>query len=173
MKILSLEILSLMNLYSSLAFMIPGMETSFSISRHNVFIQISLVKNINVYATTPVVISLSLTPYIGIELIPSYDDVWLMKRLNTSSMTITLEPVEVTFLGWLQPIKFYVPNTFGPPSSRIAWRPSKSSHLAKFFKTRHVPTLLHYILLLSSAPFPNGALISCSVSLPQSGGMVI
>jgi hypothetical protein len=173
MKKLSLEILFLMNLYSSLSFLIPGMETSFSISRHNVFSPISLAKKASIFSTTLVVILLSVTLYIVVALIPSCDDVSLMKRMNTSSMTVTLEPVAVTFLGWLPPRKFYVLDTFGPPSSRIVWRPSKSAHLAKFFKTRHTPTLLRCIPLFPSAPFPNGALISCSVSLPQLGGMVI
>ena len=145
MKILSLEILSLMNLYSSLSFRIPGMETSFSISRHNVFSPISLTNNTVIFSTTLIVILLLVTLYIVVALIPSCDDVSLMKRMNTSSMTVTLEPVAVTFLGWLQPIKFYVPDTFGPPSSRIVWRPSKSAHPAKFFKTRHEPTLLRCI----------------------------
>jgi hypothetical protein len=88
-------------------------------------------------------------------------------------MTVTLEHVAVTFLGWLQLRKSYVSVTFGPPSSKIVLRLSKNAHPAKFFKKRHAPTLLHCIPLFPSTPLPNGALILCNVSLPQPGGMVI
>jgi hypothetical protein len=51
MKILSLDILSPMNLYFSLARLILGMETSFFISRPNIFSLLSLVKNVIVFVT--------------------------------------------------------------------------------------------------------------------------
>jgi hypothetical protein len=95
-----------------------------------------------------------------------------MKRLNTFLMTVTLEPVAVIFLGWLQLRKSYVSTTFGPLFSKIVLRQSKNAHPAKFFTKRHAPTLLCCIPLLPSAPLPNGALISCSVILPQLGGTV-
>jgi hypothetical protein len=88
-------------------------------------------------------------------------------------MTVTLEHVAVTFLGWLQLRKSYVPVTFGPPSSKIVLRLSKDAHPAKFFIKRHAPTPLCCILLSPSTPFPNGALILCNVILPQLGGTVI
>jgi hypothetical protein len=87
-----------------------------------------------------------------------------------SLMTVTLEHVAVTFLGWLQLRKFYMSVTFFLLPSKIVLRLSKSAHPAKFFIKRHAPTPLCYILLSPSAPLKNRALISCSVSLPESGG---
>jgi len=88
-------------------------------------------------------------------------------------MTVTLEFVVIIFLGWLQPRKSYVPIIFGPPYSKTVSMLSNNAHLVKFFKKRHVPTLLHCIPLFSSAPLQNGALILCNVSLPQLRGTII
>jgi hypothetical protein len=84
-------------------------------------------------------------------------------------MIVTLELVEIIFLGWLQPKKFYVWFIFRPPYSKIASRTLKNSHPIKYFKGKHIPTQLHFILLSLSSPFPNGASILCNVSLPQRG----
>jgi hypothetical protein len=72
--------------------------------------------------------------------------------------------------GWLQPKKSYVSVIFGPPYSKTALRPLKNSHPVKSFRRKHVPTQLHSIQLSPSTPLLNGVLISCNVSLPQSGG---
>ena len=130
------------------------------------------MKSVDVFFTILAIILSLATPCITMVLIIFFDNVWFMQRMNAFWMTVTFEPVAVTFLWWLQPRSIYVPAIFGPQFSKIASRQSKNAHPANSLTRRHAPTLLHCTPLSPSAPFPSGVSISCSVSLPQPGGTV-
>jgi hypothetical protein len=68
--------------------------------------------------------------------------------------------------------KSYVSAIFGPRFSKIVSRLSRNAHPAKSLTRMHTPKLCCCTRLSPSTPFPNGALISCNVSLPPPGGMV-
>lgn len=92
--------------YSSLILLIPSMETSFYISRHNIFLLTFLVTNSGIFVIRWQISSSLVTLCIIGVWTHCFVIVWIMRRLSRCWLIITQGHVAVISLGWKQPNVF-------------------------------------------------------------------